>query len=122
MTDIGKILDEWDGMRSEYHPDDEPPKPAIKEHPRNWPNEARLDLHGMTAVEAKDALESFFSDAVRKARRKVLIVHGKGHHSTGEPVLKRIVLDFLDGNPRAGMRGYADRRNGGRGATWVVIK
>ncbi len=86
------------------------------------PIEDVIDLHGMTRAEAEKALNSFFDSAVRSGYRKVLIIHGKGNHSSGEGVLLKWVKKYLDNRPEAGKRGFADKENGGRGATWVMLK
>src|SRR5262249_50874653 len=51
--------------------------------------QAHLDLHGMTAAEARDAVARFVTTAVRDRHRCVLVVHGRGHNSKDQvPVLK----------------------------------
>jgi DNA-nicking Smr family endonuclease len=87
---------------------------------RNKKPEDMLDIHGQTQVEAWQSLETFFADAKEKGLEKVLIIHGKGNHSQGDPVLKRTVMDFIERCPHAGERGKAS--TGGEGATWVIIK
>jgi len=52
----------------------------------------------------------------------VLLIHGKGNHSPGQPVLERVVRNFLEKCPHTGAFGKADRAHGGRGATWVRIR
>lgn len=86
------------------------------------PTDAILDLHGMTIVEAEVALNSFFASAERRGCRKLLIVHGKGLHSESEPVLAALVEKWLTRRASAGRSGHATRENGGRGATWVLLK
>jgi len=86
------------------------------------PTDAILDLHGMTIVEAEMALNSFFASAERRGCRKLLIVHGKGLHSESEPVLAAFVEKWLTRRASAGRSGHATRENGGRGATWVLLK
>jgi DNA-nicking Smr family endonuclease len=84
--------------------------------------QATLDLHGMNSREAEQALENFLLLCRRRGLRKVLIVHGKGHHSRGEPVLRGVVRRYLEKSPYTGTFGPADRKYGGRGATWVVVR
>lgn len=84
--------------------------------------QASLDLHGMTSREAEQALERFVLECRLRGLRKVLIVHGKGHHSQGEPVLQGVVRRYLEKSPYTGAFGPADRSHGGRGATWVVVR
>ena len=73
-------------------------------------------------VEAEIALNSFFATAERSGCRKLLIVHGKGLHSESEPVLAAFVERWLARRASAGRSGHATRENGGRGATWVLLK
>ncbi|MBQ7611563.1 MAG: Smr/MutS family protein [Spirochaetaceae bacterium] len=84
--------------------------------------DAEIDLHGMTRDEAESALQAFFSHAVRSKYKKVLIIHGKGNHSQGEPVLKKFVQGFLEKNQYAGKSGTEKAIHGGSGATWVMLK
>jgi DNA-nicking Smr family endonuclease len=84
--------------------------------------QATLDLHGMNSREAEQALEEFVLECRRRGVRKILIVHGKGHHSRGEPVLQGVVRRYLESSPYTGAFGPAQGRHGGRGATWVVVR
>lgn len=84
--------------------------------------EAVIDLHGLTRDEAWLRLESFFSDSVRRGLKKVLIIHGKGVHSSDDPVLSRMVRLFLEQNSHAGESGASERSAGGSGSTWVLLK
>src|SRR5262249_29729055 len=55
-----------------------------------------LDLHGMTAEEARVAVDRFLATAQRKGQRCVLIVHGRGLNSKDQiPVLKHRVVTWL---------------------------
>ncbi|MBI9107971.1 MAG: Smr/MutS family protein [Spirochaetales bacterium] len=81
-----------------------------------------LDLHGLTAEEARCEVESFLRSSRKMGLRKVLIIHGKGYHSEGAPVLKKEVLRLLENSPIAGEFGTADRKEGGSGAVWVLLK
>lgn len=90
---------------------------------KNLPVEARLDLHGLTQEEARNRLSSFVGDCTKRGIRKVLLVHGKGLHTTGsDPVLGEVVRKFIEGDKRCGMSGHPDKRMGGNGATWLVLK
>ena len=84
--------------------------------------DAELDIHGQTRDEAWLALEMFFNHAREKELEKVLIIHGKGNHSANEPVLKRVVMDFIERCPFAGESGRGKAAAGGEGATWVLLK
>ena len=89
---------------------------------RNLEPQETLDLHGMNSREAEQALENFVLDCRRRGVRKILVVHGKGHHSQGEPVLQGVVRRYLEKSPYTGAFGPAERRHGGRGATWIVVR
>jgi DNA-nicking Smr family endonuclease len=84
--------------------------------------DAIIDLHGLTREEAWEALEAFFQDAAEKNFEKILVVHGKGNHSDGEGVLRRLCREFIERCPLAGESGYGNSATGGKGATWVLLK
>ncbi|MBQ9238085.1 MAG: Smr/MutS family protein [Treponema sp.] len=85
--------------------------------------DATLDLHGCTAEEAWRALERFIADCAQHKAHKVLIIHGKGIHTAGsDPVLGTLVRQFIEHDPRLGASGHPDRKQGGSGATWVMLK
>ena len=88
--------------------------------------QAHLDLHGMIQGDARAALETFVLESVRKGRRTVLIVHGRGHRSPGgHPVLKHAAAKWLS----HGMLGShvlvfatARAQDGGAGAMYVMLR
>lgn len=139
--DFGDILDAWEKKRdrngserpqdmneliSRYPPEKDPARKDTAEEPTRdvgpMEPQAVLDLHGMSSREAEQALERFIYDARSRALRKVLIVHGKGKHSQGEPVLQGVVRRYLEKCPYTGAFAPAKRKHGGRGATWVAIR
>ena len=81
-----------------------------------------LDLHGMTAEEAGIELNNFIRKSYTCGARKVLIIHGKGNHTQGQSVLKPLVRSVLNLSPFIGDVGTPERRDGGSGATWAVIR
>lgn len=89
---------------------------------RNKKPDAELDIHGLTRDEAWQAMDVFFGEAKEKGHEKVLIIHGKGNHTTGESVLKRAVGEFIEHCPFAGESGRGKAAAGGEGATWVLLK
>ena len=97
---------------------------AERRHPSDpdLPPQAELDLHGLSGLEAERAIEAFLLEARDRGLSKVLLIHGKGNHSLGQPVLERVVRSFLEKCPYTGAFGKADRRLGGRGATWVRMR
>jgi DNA-nicking Smr family endonuclease len=84
--------------------------------------DAVVDLHGLTRDEAWTALESFFEDSHLKNFKKLLIIHGKGIHSSKEAVLTETVRKFIELCSFAGESGHGSAAEGGRGATWVLLK
>lgn len=81
-----------------------------------------LDLHGMTADEAERSLNEFIRRSYRSGARKILIIHGKGNHTKGDAVLKPLVKSVLELSPYIGDIGTPERRDGGSGATWAVVR
>ena len=128
--DFGEILDAWEkgrvgrrggGAGYEERPGKKKRTDAAADA-RRLGVQAELDLHGLNGREAEQALERFVQDARRRGLRKILVIHGKGHHSQGEPVLQRVVRSFLEKCPYTGAFGPAGRKQGGRGATWVAVR
>lgn len=88
--------------------------------------QSHLDLHGMTAEEARGAVDRFLTTAQQRGQRCVLIVHGRGLNSKDQvPVLKtrlatwlargswaRLVLAFTSARPC----------DGGAGALYVLLR
>ena len=89
---------------------------------KKLPADGTLDLHGLTAAEAEERLNAFFTKARRAGWRKVIVIHGKGIHSKEEPVLKKVVMDFITRSPMAGAHGIPGAAEGGSGAVWVAVK
>lgn len=88
--------------------------------------QGRLDLHGMTQAQAKDAVERFLADSRRAKKRCVLIVHGRGLNSTDQiPVLKEGLKSWLS-QKRIGQMvlAFATARpqDGGTGAVYVLLR
>ena len=89
---------------------------------RNKKPDAGIDIHGLNREEAWQALETFFNESKNAGHEKILIIHGKGNHSTGDAVLKRMVPEFIERCPFAGECGRGKASEGGEGATWVLLK
>jgi DNA-nicking Smr family endonuclease len=126
---FGDILEAWErgrrpagDMNAALDRDREQPAREEPGWRRILEPQAELDLHGLSGAEAEEALERFLRDARARGLKKVLIIHGKGHHSPRGPVLPRTVRAYLEKCPFAGAFGSAEPRLGGRGATWVVLK
>lgn len=87
-----------------------------------FPIEARLDLHGMTAAHARRALDAFLAGSLAADARCVLIIHGKGLSAPDRPpVLKSGVNAWLR-RPEVLAFCSARPRDGGTGALYVLLR
>lgn len=87
--------------------------------------QAHIDLHGMRRDAARAAVHEFLEAAVRRGLRMVLVIHGRGLSSPGEPVLKSTVLNLLHSRRwRKWVMAYASARpcDGGPGATYILLR
>jgi DNA-nicking Smr family endonuclease len=89
--------------------------------------EAQLDLHGRSRDEALAALERFLALARDGGKRCVLVIHGRGAHSSDDaPVLKPLVWRWLAASPAAAaaVLAFASARpaEGGDGATRILLR
>ena len=90
-----------------------------------WRVERRVDLHGLTAPEARRELASELHDAALAGVRCVLVIHGRGLHSESGPVLRDGVLAWLTAPPLATrVMAFASAlpRDGGPGASYVLLR
>jgi len=127
MNNFGDILDKWISVNGVQNKDIEDRDKQVsaqekRRRLRNKKPDAELDIHGKTRDEAWQELEVFFGDAKEKGFEKIIVIHGKGNHSAGESVLKRVVMDFIERCPFAGESGKGKAAAGGEGATWVLLK
>ena len=91
-----------------------------------YSSEAHLDLHGLNAMQAWEALVGFFRSAYHKGLRCVLVVPGRGLNSPGgtgvlrerlqtwftQAPFKYVILAFCTALPR----------HGGAGALYVLLR
>ncbi len=83
-----------------------------------------LNLHRWRVAEAEEAFHQFMRDALARGDRCVLIIHGRGLSSKGEPILKQKVHEWLKKGPfRKFILGFCSARqcDGGAGATYVLL-
>ena len=143
---FGDILDKWEKQSGGTIIDKASSGDSSPAGRRNFAGERRsrllrkkpddfIDLHGLNRDEAWTALESFFENSRRTGLEKVLIIHGKGNHWSGgsgapclcegmqkESSLMEISRRFIERCSFAGESGYSNAREGGTGATWVILK
>jgi DNA-nicking Smr family endonuclease len=88
--------------------------------------QAHLDLHGLTATQARAEVDAFLRRAHQAGLRCVLIVHGRGHNSKDQiPVLKQRVVSWLARGQWARLvMAFANARacDGGAGALYVLLR
>ncbi len=85
--------------------------------------EETIDLHGLTANEAEEAVAAFLKKSHEAGLRKVAIITGKGlHNELGYSIVKEVALEQirLSGLVREAFAPKA--RYGGSGAIWIILK
>lgn len=112
--------DEW--------PDDEPVKKAVPRRMKQVERgqlklEAKLDLHGLTVDEASAKVGFFLRDVSYQGLQTVVIITGKGLHSSDGPVLRQAIEQLLNQQREHVLEwGVAPRRFGGDGALIVFLR
>jgi DNA-nicking Smr family endonuclease len=90
------------------------------------PIDARIDLHGMTAQQARAQLEFFLKTMRARGERCVLVIHGKGAHSPmGMGILRGEISAWLSqGASSSSVSAFATARqeDGGLGAVYVLLR
>ena len=90
------------------------------------PIDARIDLHGKSANDARDALETFLREKRTRRDRFVLVIHGRGEHSpAGVGVLRGEISAWLSqGRASQHVAAFATARkdDGGEGAIYVLLR
>jgi DNA-nicking Smr family endonuclease len=100
-----------------------PPQVLRKLRRGAWAVQDELDLHGLTRAEARTAVAEFLRESLRRARRCVRIVHGKGLRSGNrEPVLKHKVRVWLAQREEVLAFCQAPATQGGSGAVLVLLR
>jgi len=88
-----------------------------------WTVKGQIDLHGLRADEAREALTAFLNRALRDEWRCVRVIHGKGLGSVGrEPVLKAKVPRWLVQRQEVLAFCQARPNDGGSGALIVLLR
>lgn len=84
--------------------------------------QASLDLHGLTREPARRLLLDFVDECLATGLTHIRVVHGKGHRSQEQPVLKPLVMACLTHHPAVLAYRPAGPADGGTGATRVLLK
>jgi DNA-nicking Smr family endonuclease len=95
-----------------------------KLHRGDYSVQETIDLHGMTLIEAEEALSIFFREAIQKRLFCVKVIHGRGLRSPQGPVLKEALKRLLHRSFSKWVLAYstASYCDGGLGATYIVLK
>jgi DNA-nicking Smr family endonuclease len=83
--------------------------------------EAVLDLHGMTADEAKNSLSEFLTSCKHHGIRHVLMIHGKGRGNS-KPILKNKLNHWLRQTDEVLAFCSASAKDGSSGALYVLLR
>lgn len=86
------------------------------------PVQAQLDLHRLIIDEAKEAIQKFMQEAQQKRLRCVRIIHGKGHKTSDQPILKNKVNNWLRQLHCVLAFCSAMPQDGGTGAVYVLLR
>ena len=81
-----------------------------------------VDLHGLRLKEAEQKVKRDLKRAFELHFNKILIIHGVGLHSKGEPVLKNGIRNLIGTNLYVRDFTNAPLRDGGEGAVVVYIR
>lgn len=88
-----------------------------------FPIEALLDLHGLSAESAYEAILQFIDRSVKTNKRVALIIHGKRSlKPTEKPKLKNLTYHLLQNHPNVLAFCSAVPKDGGVGAVYVLLK
>ncbi|MGH7298708.1 MAG: Smr/MutS family protein [Polyangiaceae bacterium] len=116
----------YDGHRVEGRRVDVPAEIVRRLRHGSLPVDARIDLHGMGAGEARGQLELFLRTMRARGERCVLVIHGKGGHSPrGMGVLRGEISAWLSqGASSEQVAAFSTARDaeGGEGAVYVLLR
>jgi len=86
---------------------------------------ATVDLHRSRADAARQQVTRQVTNAAAHRSRALLIIHGKGRHSAGAPVLRSVVIDTLTAGACAKhVLAFCPAlpKHGGSGAMYVLLR
>lgn len=90
-----------------------------------WRPDRRIDLHGCDRTAARREVRTGLLAARDEGSRCVLVIHGRGRGSAGEPVLRDALPGWLEEPPLArAILAFAPARpeDGGAGALYVLLR
>lgn len=125
VDDAARFEVQDDGVRVEGRRVDAPPSLVRGLRRGLLPIDARIDLHGMSAPDARERLLDFLRDKRAKGERCVLVIHGKGESVPGAGVLRGEIAAWLSqGRAREHVAAFVTARDedGGEGAVYVALR
>ncbi len=125
VDDVARFEVSDDGRHVEGRRMDVPPSVVRGLRRGLLPIDARLDLHGLGAEDARARLLDFLRDKRQKGERCVLVIHGKGESVPGAGVLRGEISAWLSqGRAREHVAAFATAReeDGGEGAVYVALR
>jgi DNA-nicking Smr family endonuclease len=102
-----------------------PPEIARRLHRGDFSIQDYVDLHGLNAEGAREVFDAFLHDSIRSGKRAILVIHGRGLSSPGDPVLKGMVHEWVARGPwRKWVLAFSSARlcDGGTGATYILLR
>lgn len=114
-----------DGTRLEGRRIDVDPRALRRLRRGELPIDARCDLHGLAAGEARTRVEGFVTQSRARGERVLLVIHGRGTHSPGPPVLRGEIASWLSqGAASSHVAAFATAipDDGGDGALYVLLR
>ncbi|MBW8192125.1 DNA endonuclease SmrA [Neiella marina] len=87
----------------------------------HYPSDMKLDLHGHTVAEARQAVLTFINKCQAQQARSAIIVHGMGLKGNPPAKLKSCVNQWLRQLPQVMAFHSCQKADGGLGAVYVLI-
>lgn len=88
-----------------------------------WVVQDEIDLHGLNREEARQLLAGFLAENIRRGRRCVRVVHGKGLGSPQKiSILRQLVRGWLMQRDEILAYSQARPQDGGEGALLVLLR
>lgn len=95
----------------------------LKNKELNFRTDEILDLHGLNVQDSEKEVNNFLSYHCDKNKKYLLIIHGKGTMSKeNKAPIKKLVEKLMIASPHVLIACSANNKNGGRGATVILLK
>ncbi len=88
--------------------------------------DAKIDLHFNSLFEAHEKFTNFIKSNANSGKRTLLVITGKGLHSSSDTTINSSLLDWVNGDQDLASKivyiNYASRDKGGEGAYVILLK